>query len=535
MSAPIAMLVPAIADPVAPPAGPAPGQPTFEMALGAAVLASAPPPVAVPLEPAPPLLTLLLEGEWTLEPAVDGDDAATTTEAPANGEDAEAPLIPLEKGLADWFAKCGRQDHRLSLEGTDGDHAVDDESLALDSDGADPILPAEVEPAAARFEPSVRSIEPYLEVASSVAGLTVRHEPIPTDPVGDETATTDLPAPLVSSTAAPGPFAAGSRSPGRPSADQGFDPATLLALRTMHEPIVEIGGFAFPVEPDTVLTPAPAPPAGAVDGAESLLDPMAPPAAGASSFAAAVIRDAADRLNGGAANEESPVRPGRFAPVESIEAARVVAVSTRGEDGRAGADSQRPGPGLELPKRRTADGADVQAPATAPIRIEPSVDDGSPPADVRPAAVTTAESEQRIARRVDSLMLDLRDEQGDYGRLRVSVSGPTVRATILPNDPGLADRLNVGIRELRQALEERGFTDSRLNVQQPKTTDAPVWMPTGREPVLDPTLVEQRGLPKQTTEGERRDRWADARQDRQEHGRQSRQGRDPRQDQRGNR
>ncbi|MDX2060761.1 MAG: hypothetical protein SFV24_23315, partial [Gemmatimonadales bacterium] len=102
MSAPIAMLVPAVADPVAPPAGPAPGDPTFEMALGAAVLATAAPSAPLPTVATTPILDLVLEGEWTLDSTEGEPDGATaTTGDVGNSADgtAEAPLIPLEKGL----------------------------------------------------------------------------------------------------------------------------------------------------------------------------------------------------------------------------------------------------------------------------------------------------------------------------------------------------------------------------------------------------------------------------------------------------
>lgn len=534
MSAPIAMLVPAVADPVAPPAGPAPGDPTFEMALGAAVLATAAPSAPLATVATTPILDLVLEGEWTLESTEGEPDGATaTTGDVGNSADgaAEAPLIPLEKGLADWFAVYGRQDRQPQPTG-------DTDSADADAPWPVPAEDADANPVAATASESAGAPVSWLpDAAGPLGALTVRHQVVAVDPsvTGPENAE----APVVPTTIAP-PVDLG-RPVGRPTTDQGLDPDTLLALRSIHEPIVEIGGFAFPVEPGT--RPAPnrtGPETLVTDEVNQLLDPTAPPAAEVPSLAAKLIRQATDRLDESDSKEEKTVRPGRFGSAESVFQPRIVPASAGGEGARADVDG-RPTNGhrFEPARKRTigSEAADVQAQAPAPHRSEPIVEDVAPPAEVRPAAATSLESEQRIARRVDSLLLDLKDDQGDYGRLRVSVSGPTVRATILPNDPGLADRLHVGIRELRQSLEDRGFTEPRLSVQQPKamTADQPVWMPTGRELPVDPAIIEQRGLSRQTAEEERRDRWADARQERQDHGRQSQRGRDQRQDQRGTR
>lgn len=105
--------------------------------------------------------------------------------------------------------------------------------------------------------------------------------------------------------------------------------------------------------------------------------------------------------------------------------------------------------------------------------------------------VAAPEPATPIGRR-EHVVVQLTDETGDVGRIRVAVSGGTVRATIIPHDPALVDRLNQNLRDLKQTLEDRGFTDPLVAIQASRRPEAA--QPTGREPVVDPPpMVEGRG------------------------------------------
>jgi hypothetical protein len=143
-------------------------------------------------------------------------------------------------------------------------------------------------------------------------------------------------------------------------------------------------------------------------------------------------------------------------------------------------------------------------PASGPSGSAPSGVDGAAPSS-SPVPTEPGDT-QRVVTRFDRITLDLKDESGDFGKLRVSIAGSSVRATIVPNDPALADRLNHEIRQLRQSLEERGFPEPRVTVESPRAGDGGV-----RGQLRDPTGAatgpdgsrESTGQPTD----DRRERW----------------------------
>jgi hypothetical protein len=91
--------------------------------------------------------------------------------------------------------------------------------------------------------------------------------------------------------------------------------------------------------------------------------------------------------------------------------------------------------------------------------------------------------EPRPAPRPGHVTVDLGDQFGGVGRLRLSIKGPSLRATIVPSDPGLATRLDAGLQDLTQSLRDRGFSDSRVAVRAPAVETVITPVPTGREGV----------------------------------------------------
>ena len=73
----------------------------------------------------------------------------------------------------------------------------------------------------------------------------------------------------------------------------------------------------------------------------------------------------------------------------------------------------------------------------------------------------------------DQVTLHFSGEDGLEGRLRVAVRGQNVRATILSDDPGAAERFSRGLGDLQRALLERGFSEARLNVQHTARSEGP--------------------------------------------------------------
>ncbi len=122
--------------------------------------------------------------------------------------------------------------------------------------------------------------------------------------------------------------------------------------------------------------------------------------------------------------------------------------------------------------------------------------------------------------RMEQVTVDLKDEAGDHGRLRLSVQGSSLRATILPNDPELATRLNDGLRELRQNLSDRGFAAPRISVQGPRVADGlPGLAPLGRD--TSAVRLESPGTERQSSSDSRRDPSQQSAEQRRQGGRSS--------------
>lgn len=86
-----------------------------------------------------------------------------------------------------------------------------------------------------------------------------------------------------------------------------------------------------------------------------------------------------------------------------------------------------------------------------------------------PAARTLSQEITPVAfaRRPGRVTIDLRDDLGEIGRLRISFRGPSLRATIIPAEPALAARLEQELSGLHRSLEERGMADARVRIQPP--------------------------------------------------------------------
>jgi hypothetical protein len=163
----------------------------------------------------------------------------------------------------------------------------------------------------------------------------------------------------------------------------------------------------------------------------------------------------------------------------------VPAVAERGRD-RSGAVN-RDGDGTARAAGATL--AEVTAAARAP-QVDASVPvppaSGSPaPQSVRssagsadPAAgaarpLAVPPEAHTSARSGDQVTLHFSGEDGLEGKLRVAVRGQSVRATILSDDPGMAERFSRGLGDLQRALLERGFSEARLNVQHTARNEGP--------------------------------------------------------------
>jgi hypothetical protein len=252
-----------------------------------------------------------------------------------------------------------------------------------------------------------------------------------------------------------------------------------------------------------------------------------------------LAREAVRRAGGGETRpgEESAGAPGplRLNQESSKTAAQLrPTVGAERENNRNRRETESV-PASESPVQRGDRHAGDGVSRTVPVAStagRPLVDTAST-AGPEPTAATVADPGERIARRVDSLMLDLKDDQGDYGKLRVSVSGSNVRATIMPNDQGMADRLNVEIRQLHQSLTERGFPEPKITVQNPASTELPRWNPLAREGVANTAAADHRSPGRHGPDDEQqRDRWHGTKEEQRERREQGRTPDQPRQQKR---
>lgn len=517
MTAPIAMAIPAPAESAQPQAMPqADGDDGgFGATLGAALAAQAGQLAPIVPEPvaAEPLLDLLTDGQWQpdLPAETDAEPVAdNATQAPAEGAH-DVPVVPLEKSLANWFATIGRrgQAERPLVPTSDDPAEVDLDAEAPDAAPADSaaVSTTDTPPADGAVLVLFAATGPVNPTASETRATAATTTDTLADRSDAGTSDDQAAGPRLSAPEAPRVGA----EPRRPAAE----------LPNRHEgprqPVVEIAGFSFPD-----------PAAGGKDrGADAQPEQQAPEWVArvrdlkTSGDDGEMARDAVRRATATAARpgEGGPkaaaeVRPAAPAPREAARPRREVA-----------AVAESPAPRVE---HRSGDGVPRVAPVTAGAN-RPLVDTTAGPA-VEQAAPVALDPGERMARRVDSLMLDLKDDQGDYGRLKVSVSGTNVRATIMPNDQSMADRLNVEIRQLHQSLTERGFPEPKVTVQNPPAVaDQPRWNPFAREEVAGASASEHSQPGRGGPDDERRERWTGTREQQQQRRDQGRTSDQPRQ------
>ncbi len=557
MGSPIGLFTGVTLEPVAGPVtGPALGDAApFDVTLGVAIASAipAPPPVV-----AEPLLELLLDGDWLPdEPsetegsgrpvtgAAVGDQGREAAPTTASGE----PMV-LEKNLDSWLAAFGRRERQVR---TADDTDIDPNSVQLDEPA---LVPAASPDRLTTIVPSI-GVGTAIAADNQTAAATTGPREAPTRNLTEAS------------------WAGRRMFDGEDGLPDGLiDAETLLRTRRAYEPAVEVGGFGFPTLPDSpdagVMldggdprsrlpladsaladgTPDPTVPVGraalgarleAPTAAADLLSvsrQAAAPDPRVSEIIAIRTLEGAKHQASGAA-EPGLELVGRHPAIRSREGEQAPAGQSRSDspprdDSRfRGEPSAMPGdgpvrrrPGSE-PSAEPPAGSGQVAAAPQPARGERSKAVDGPVALAQPTAF------DRIARRIDHLTLDLKDDAGDYGRLRVSVSGPLVRATIMPNDPAMADRLNLEIRQLKTSLEERGFPEPKLTVLAPRATEPAAWVPVGREVVADAMPTAQTNTERRTSEDERRDRWAANRDQRRDEQRHQEHPRQPRRDQPG--
>ncbi len=553
MGSPIALCTGVAIEPLA---GPLPA-PTdlgdvapFDVTLGVAIASAMPALPAMPAAAPPmaePLLDLMLDGEWLPdEPAQNEESGEVATGAvvdgrvghPARTTSAGEPMV-LEKNLDSWLAAFGRREREVR---------------SIDDPNADPNLVQLDEPAPAPGLDRLTTVVPSIGVG----------------PPGQTDATVSRDLPL--RTRSDGSWAGRRMLDNEDGLPDGLiDAETLLRTRRGYEPAVEVGGFGFPLLPDAPETPdraglrpvllppdlpgadstpgAAVPLGRALQGARFEAPTTGPDLLSVSQLAGPpdprLAEILATRTLEGAKRPASPLTEpgaevvGRLATL-SHSGGQSAAGQSRSDAPPRDESRSRREPSAILgdgPVRRRAAseslGGDAPTPpgpvaaAPEPARSErPKAVDG-------PVALAQPNLLDRMARRIDHLTLDLKDEAGDYGRLRVSVSGPLVRATIMPNDPAMADRLNLEIRQLKTSLEERGFPEPKLTVLAPRATEPAAWVSVGREVVSDPAPSPQANTDRRTSDDERRDRWAANRDQRRDGQRHQEHPRQPRRDHHG--
>ena len=516
----------------------------FDVTLGAAIaggLLVTLPPVATPS--AEPLLELLLEGEWLPdEPAAPAEVCQPALGGPADAPAAAGgePMI-LEKNLDSWLAAFGRRERSNPPR---GDGESDPHLVRLD----EPAVPETVKTSKAS-EASERPAEtadllttvpPSIGLSRlwpvEIAGPT----PVQPKPPADEGAVDRLGSDL--EVVLPHIY--------RPS-----------EARRSSQPMVEIGGFDFPSLPEapdpSTLKPALLPTAVPPELIATSPDVGAPaptaPRGPAPSIDLVDMSNQAAPAVGRLGEVVSRARSERVARVDvtgtwkepraigpnGAEVARAVLHQTGAEPRGDSRTSDR-----RSQSDRPADAGDVisrRRPGTEPPAFEPGSVVGRGPVAAGSAAgesfkaadpppLAPSNPLEPIARRIDHLTLDLKDDAGDFGRLRVSVSGPQVRATIMPNDPAMADRLNLEIRQLKVSLQERGFPEPRVTVQAPRAPEPVNWAPVARDVMVDSSAPGQPNTQRRANDDDRRDRWTAGRDQRRDEQRQQEQARQSRRD-----
>ncbi len=187
-------------------------------------------------------------------------------------------------------------------------------------------------------------------------------------------------------------------------------------------------------------------------------------------------------------------------PRTSPPVARTVAHSTM-QQGQERSGQRKREQAAPAPAAVAASGAATE-PATQPIALaSPSVPApaagaslgtadaaGTPGADsatlqrAEAALLSRLSPERRAA---DQVTLRFEGEGGLEGRLRVSVRGDQVHARFLTEDAKTMERLSGEMRSLQRSLEERGFRDARVSIQDLRT-------PAGAEARPDARSAEER-------------------------------------------
>jgi hypothetical protein len=166
-------------------------------------------------------------------------------------------------------------------------------------------------------------------------------------------------------------------------------------------------------------------------------------------------------------------RPAPGTPAASpADAAGSGADQDHGDAGTAGRRSPRQ---YGMRSGAAAEGA-ANPPATAAAQVAASgpafgrtapgmVEAGPDPGAATAGSSLDATSAPRLAAPANQVTLQFSGEEGLDGRLRLSLRGSALHATIIARDPDGARQLESGLDELRQALGDRGFTDARVTVQ----------------------------------------------------------------------
>lgn len=232
-------------------------------------------------------------------------------------------------------------------------------------------------------------------------------------------------------------------------------------------------------------------PAAAAQVAETIVSTLAAPRAPKPARVTANAPAPAPAANAARAAEpeEAPARPAaNAAPVASAARARTQSDTPTGRDGQDfarsnGGNANTASANAEAqPAAAPAASAPVSAAATAtaagnasaPV-VAPTSSDvlaGKMIADPNAAAGAQNVNDPRLEpmrRAADQVTLQFQGEAGLEGRLRISVRGDSVRASILSSHDGTLQRAGGELNALKRALADQGFTDAKLSVHDTRS------------------------------------------------------------------
>lgn len=477
----------------------------FEMALGALFSTSPLPfPGATPARPATSTegdeLKVVLGEDWTLDSTVSTGEEDGGSQPAGLAADSPDPMggLTLERDLELWLGRVGRRAVTPPQYGSD--------HLGCAGDAEALIASRAPTDARSRAVELLWALPP--ETDAVAVGLGSRSDPaVNTAPRSRPSETSGRPRP---------------HHPAGPMADE-VDAETLLRELGPMANAVEIGGFGFPTmdrllpaiaAEDSRRAEAPAgvphvrvvetPPPGPdlrvgllaalhereSHGVRTPANQVAPPSG--SEGAATGVEAEPD---GGAAGEApvpaqrpdrspaAPVGPQRhsagWAAVASFTPERAGPEPVRTPPtADAGPSNRRPDEALRADRVAVPEPRGDRSPSLPAIAgPDPAAngrggalvpDRGGSPGEM-PAARTGSQviTPVAVARRPDRVTIDLHDELGEVGRLRISFRGPSLRATIIPAEPALAARLEQELSGLHRSLEERGMADARVRIQPP--------------------------------------------------------------------